>query len=284
MAFLRRRLSNGSGLVRFGDVADFEIDGIPIPLLDRQRGIRKPRGLDAALSIRTVYAERPDQRPYADEVGPDGMLRYKWRGQDPNHAENRALRVACTERLPLIWFFGLAPGVYEPVFPVWLVREEPHLYQFVVALAREEAHTAAEVPTWAERQYQERLVKERVHQRLFRSRVLLAYDTRCAVCRLRHPQLLDAAHILEDARGGEPIVPNGIAMCKLHHAAYDSDLLGISPDYHVRIRRDLLEEEDGPTLRHSLQGLEGARITLPQSKRAHPNRDLLADRYQRFTG
>ena len=59
-----------------------------------QQGIWKPRQLDAALSFRTVYAADPSQRPYDDEEGSDGFLRYKWRGQDPNHPDNRALRQA----------------------------------------------------------------------------------------------------------------------------------------------------------------------------------------------
>jgi putative restriction endonuclease len=282
MAFLRNRQISTGGVVRFDDVAEFEFDGVRIPLLDPQRGIRKPRFLEAALSIRTVYAARPDRRPYADDEGSDGLLRYKWRGDDPEHAENRALRTACTMRLPVIWFFGIAPGLYEPIFPVWLVREEPELRQFVVAVAQEQQEATMSSLSEAARRYNERLVKERVHQRLFRSRVLVAYETRCAVCSLRRAELLDAAHIIEDSRGGEPVVPNGIAMCKLHHAAYDADLVGISPDYEVRIRRDLLEENDGPTLRHSLQGLDGSRLGLPRMRTARPDQNLLAIRYERF--
>ncbi len=282
MAFLDQRVVANGGVVGFEDVANFQFEGVRTPLLDRQRGIRKPKGLHAALSIRTVYAARPDERPYADEEGRDGLLRYKWRGTDPQHAENRALRAACDQQLPLIWFFGIAPGIYEPVFPVWLLREEPESQQFVVAVAEEQRQATAVAPSPAERRYHQRVVFERVHQRLFRSRVLLAYGTRCGVCRLRHAELLDAAHIIEDSRGGEPIVPNGIAMCKLHHAAYDANLLGVSPDYEIRIATDLLAENDGPTLRHSLQGVDRSRLTIPRSRVAHPNRDLLAERYERF--
>jgi putative restriction endonuclease len=282
MAFLRLRQAATGGVVRFDDVAQFEFEGLRVPLLDRQRGIRKPGFLEAAISIRTVYAARPDQRPYADGEGPDGLLRYKWRGHDAEHPENRALRVACEAQLPLIWFFGIATGLYEPIFPVWLVREEPDLQQFVVAVADEQRELGSNPTSEPERRYNLRLVKERVHQPLFRSRVLTAYERQCAVCRLRRPELLDAAHIIEDSRGGKPIVPNGISMCKLHHAAYDADLVGISPDHEIRIRRDLLEEHDGPTLRHSLQGLDRSRLVLPPSRAARPDRDLLAARYERF--
>ena len=51
----------------------------------------------------------------------------------------------------------------------------------------------------------------RLHQATFRERVLHAYRTSCAICRLRHRELLDAAHILPDGHPrGEPVVPNGL--------------------------------------------------------------------------
>ena len=61
---------------------------------------------------------------------------------------------------------------------------------------------------------------------------------RLIVCRLRHWELLDAAHILPDKHPlGEPVVPNGLALCKLHHAAFDADILGVRPDLRIE-RRD----------------------------------------------
>jgi putative restriction endonuclease len=98
------------GPVRYDDVAGFTFDGQRIPLMPTQQGIRKPRQLTSALSFRTVHAARPDQRPYDDLPGDDGYVRYKWRGTDPEHADNVALRRACRERRPLIWFQGIASG------------------------------------------------------------------------------------------------------------------------------------------------------------------------------
>lgn len=284
-AHLRSIQLRTGGPVRFEDVAGFELDGQRIPLMDRQRGIRKPRMLEAALSFRTVHADRPDQRPYDDSPGPDGYLRYKWRGTDPSQAENRALRVAAARRLPLIWFQGIASGTYLPIFPVWLVDEEPGSHQFVVALDAEQAErweTSTVVDLDLRRRYAERVVQDRLHQPLFRARVLTAYDGRCAICRLRHHELLDAAHIVPDSEGGQPVVPNGIAMCKIHHAAFDVGMLGVDPDYRVAIRADLLTETDGPTLRHTLQEVHGSRLEVPRQRAARPNRDLLADRWERF--
>lgn len=284
-AHLRAVQLRTGGPVTRHDVAELRFEGERIPLMDLQRGIRKPRQLDAALSFRTVHTDRPDQRPYLDDEGPDGYLRYKWRGTDPDHPENRALRVAQQRGLPLIWFHGFASGTYLPVFPVWLVDEEPELHQFVVALDHEQAqrwHTDAVIDLDLRRRYASRVVAQRLHQPLFRQRVLTAYEHRCSICRFRHVELLDAAHIRADAEGGHPVVPNGIAMCKIHHAAFDSLLLAVDPDYRVRIRPDVLDEEDGPMLRHGLQELHRSPIELPRQRAARPDRDLLAERYERF--
>ena len=284
-AFLDSVTAKLGGPVRYADVADFVFEGERIPLMPTQQGIRKPRQLEAALSFRTVHANRPDQRPYADERGPDGYLRYKWRGDNPTHTDNVALRRACREQRPLVWFQGIASGLYLPVYPVWLIDEEPAEQQFVVALDGEQ------VDRWfglevidldARRRYAERKVMQRLHQPMFRAQVLHAYENRCALCRLRHPELLDAAHILGDADGGEPIVTNGISMCKIHHAAFDHNLLGIRPDHRVEVRSDVMAETDGPTLLHSFQALDGAQITLPKRRRAQPDRERLAERFRRF--
>ncbi len=101
------------------------------------------------------------------------------------------------------------------------------------------------------RSYVTRLTKQRMHQQQeFRQRVLRAYCEQCAICRLRHVELLDAAHILPDGHPrGEPVVPNGVALCKLHHAAFDRHFLGVRPDLTVELRPDVLREPDGPMRR-----------------------------------
>lgn len=284
-AFLDRLRATGGETVRLGDVAAFQYQGERIPLMDPQRGIRKPRQLDAALSFRTVHSPRLDGRPYDDEPGPDGYLRYKWRGTDPDHPENVAMRHALERHLPLIWFHGIAAGVYLPLYPVELAAEELRHHQFVVALDDDQATEWSPdqvVDLTARRRYADRTTKERLHQPLFRARVLFAYQRTCAICRLRHVELLDAAHIVSDGDGGEPIVPNGIALCKIHHAAYDFSLIGIRPDYHVEVRPDVLAETDSPTLRHSLQEVHQSRLDLPRQRAARPDPDLLKIRYSQF--
>jgi putative restriction endonuclease len=76
--------------------------------------------------------------------------------------------------------------------------------------------------------------------------VLAAYREHCAICRLRHKELLEAAHIVADRDPeGEPHVSNGLALCKLHHAAFDRHIIGVRPDYVVEVRLDILEEVIG---------------------------------------
>ncbi len=284
-AYLDRLSRSQGGVVGSADLLGFSFDGQPFRLMAPQQGIWKPRQLEAALSIRTVHAARPDLRPYDDSPGPDGWPRYKWRENDPNQADNRALRRAMELRRPLIWFRGVARSTYLPTYPVWLVHEEPALQQFVVVPDGDAADLWADAELAllpAQRRYAERLVQQRLHQPLFRERVLLAYSGRCALCRLRHRELLDAAHILADADGGEPVVPNGIAMCKIHHAAFDNWIFGIRPDYRIEVSSDVLAEHDGPTLRHALQEIHGAVLEVPRSVRARPDTTRLEERFERF--
>jgi len=134
------------------------------------------------------------------------------------------------------------------------------------------------------RRYVERVTKARLHQRVFRIQVIGAYQGRCAVCRLGHFELLDAAHIIEDGRpGGEPVVPNGLSLCKIHHAAFDNRIVGIRPDLSLHIRQDVLDEIDGPMLRFGLQDLHNHRLEIvPAIRAARPDRARLEERYARF--
>lgn len=289
MAWLGARTHDGDLQISGEDLADFHFEGLRIPLVDRQRGIRKPAVLPAALSIRTVYTPPGRVRPYDDLPGRDGLLRYKWRGADPGHAENVALRRAMQKRLPLIWFFGIGGGQYQPTFPVYLVAEEYPEHQFVVGYEPEFAAAATDAPDSPMearmRRYVLQETKVRLHQPVFRATVMRAYETRCAVCSLHHGELLDAAHIIPDsAEVGIASVTNGLAMCRIHHAAYDRRILGIRPDYVVQIRHDLLAEIDGPMLEHGLKRRHGQPLmVLPGTARERPDPKLLAQTYELFT-
>lgn len=138
--------------------------------------------------------------------------------------------------------------------------------------------------TLDERNYAEKTVRPRLHQPVFRPQVMRAYTTTCAVRSLKRGDLLDAAHIIADSDvNGFARVSNGLALCKIHHAAYDRNLLGITPDGEVRIDRELLEEIDGPMLRHWLQDMHGGRLTTPTRLADSPSKDSLAVRFAEFS-
>jgi putative restriction endonuclease len=184
--------------------------------------------------------------------------------------------------MPLAYFYPVAKGVYQAIYPVFLVEEDPLCHEFAVDVG-EYSDTPEGQAASLDRRYARRLTLQRLHQVVFRPRVLRAYESRCALCRLGHAPLLDAAHILPDNhRRGGPIVPNGLAMCKIHHAAYDANIIGIRPDRIVQVREDILSEIDGPMLRHGLQEMHGWAIFLPHSRRDHPDPSRLEERYEQF--
>jgi putative restriction endonuclease len=226
-------------------------------------------------------------RPYEDEVRSDVIL-YRYRGTDPYHRDNVGLRLAMRRRIPLVYLHGIVPGEYVAIWPVYVVGDDPAQLCFTIAVdAREQALVSGpgDEPIVAEgrRAYVTVVTLRRLHQRAFRERILRAYRAQCAVCRFRHRELLDAAHILPDGHPrGEPVIPNGLALCSLHHAAFDRHLLSIRPDLVVELRLDILRESDGPTLQHGLVRFQGTTITVPHRPEAKPNPEFLAERYELF--
>jgi putative restriction endonuclease len=284
-AYLDRLTARHPEGVPSAELNQFAVAGRPLKLVV-QPGIWKPAELDAALSIRTTYTAPDQLPPYADDISAGGLVKYAYRGTDPNHSDNRALRAAMRDQLPLAYFIGVAKSVYQANFPVYVVGERPDEHAFLVAVDEAQRFIDPELVdklTPDRRSYMERLTRIRLHQPVFRARVLQAYETQCAICQLRHSDLLDAAHIIRDAdEGGLPIVPNGLALCKIHHAAYDRNILGVTPDLVIKVRQDILAEVDGPMLRHGIQAMADVRLTVPRQRAAQPHRDNLDRRYQEF--
>jgi putative restriction endonuclease len=266
----------------------FTYEGDRVPLMGPQ-GIFKPRVLrEIPISITTVPVVEGETRPYDDAFGPDGLLRYRYRGTDPSHHENVGLRLAMQRQVPLIYFHGVVPGLYVAEWPIYIVGDDPSHLTFTVSVEERRFASLGSPPpesdeTDIRRRYVTRVFRQRLHQREFRERVVRAYQHHCAVCRLRRNELLEAAHILPDADPlGVPSVPNGVALCRLHHAAFDTNLIGIRPDYVVEVRRDVLEETDGPMLIHGLQGFHLSKLVVPLRETSQPNRSLLEERFARF--
>ena len=250
-----------------------------------RRGSSKPAVMQIPLSITTS-----PKSPYDDAIGPNNLLRYRYRGTNPGHRDNVGLRFAMQNSLPLVYFHGIVPGRYLAMWPVYVTRDAPEALTFSIAIddavlagvSPDPQQVRAEIAE-VRREYVTSLALRRLHQSAFRERVLRAYRYQCALCRLRHSELLDPAHIMPDSEpAGEPVVSNGIALCRLHHAAFDRFFLAVRPDHIIEVRRDVLDEIDGPTLQHAIQGIHGQLIVLPRKSVEHPNRKFLSERYERF--
>ena len=287
------RVSAG-GVVRSEDLrAGFIVDGERIPLVSAQRGIFKPRAMRYVLSVRTVFPEEGRRRIWYDdqrrvheqlERG-DELIDYAFMGTNPEAADNRWLREARDAEVPILYFLGIAPARYSVIWPAYVAEWLPA--ELKVRLAFGDPLSA--VATWAvpsapDRRYALRQVRQRLHQHTFREAVLSAYSQRCAISGLPEPRLLDAAHIISDKDEdlGLPIVPNGIPLSKIHHAAFDANLIGIDPDYRVHVSEALLSIHDGPLFEHGIRAAAGRKILLPYRKADYPDRARLAQRFERF--
>jgi putative restriction endonuclease len=190
------------------------------------------------------------------------------------------------DEVNVVYLFGVASGLYS-VEGAGIVEDLPGELTFKLILLPIDSVVLGMFASLsdlgvASRRHHVALVQRRVGQARFRSVVMSAYRTQCAVCRLRRNELLDAAHILPDYAGGPLVVTNGLALCKIHHAAYDSNLLGIRPDYVAEVRSDLLSEEDGPMLLHGIQGVHDTAIVVPTVAAQRPDVGALERRYEQF--
>jgi putative restriction endonuclease len=261
----------------------FAFRGRRVPFLNYQKGIYRAAAQHgpAALSVNTSY-----KSPYSDEETPDGFV-YAYRAGSVDQADNRALRAAYALQLPIVYFVGTRPGWYKPVWPVFVADDRPE--QRAVLLTTGRMIGPYDDRDWilpaepVERRYAVRETRVRLHQARFRGRVLPAYANQCTICRLKETRLLDAAHIAADAdeAAGEPTVTNGLSLCSIHHRAFDNDLIGVSPGYVVQVHPRLRDEEDGPMLA-VLNAAHGASIVVPRRTAWRPDRELLAQRFERF--
>jgi putative restriction endonuclease len=272
--------------------AGFEYAGERIPLVNPQRGIFKPQRMQFLLSIRTVFPRTgakiwyDDQRKVHQQIYQgDELIDYAFMGTNPDAADNRWLREAMEHRIPIIYFLGVAPGLYQPIVPTYVVGWDARGLKASIAFGAVEA-TATEYPgTAVERRYALREVKQRLHQASFREAVIAAYGGRCAISGLPEVRLLDAAHIVSDSHEvlGQPVVPNGLPLSKIHHAAFDAHLLGVDPDFRIHVSRRLLTLKDGPML-ELLKTVHGARLHLPSRDKDRPDRERLVARFDVFRG
>jgi putative restriction endonuclease len=283
-----RRIAVGDTLTSHQLADGFEFDGERVPLVNPQRGIFKPRTLRYLLSVRTVYPRSgahvwyDDQRIVQEQVARgDELIDYAFMGDNPDAADNRWLREAHNDQVPFLYFLGVAPGRYTAIWPTYVVDWVPHELKVRLAFGQRAVEVIPDAP---ERRYASRLVQQRLHQATFREAVLSAYEGRCALTGLPEPRLIDAAHIVMDSDEGlgQPIVPNGLPLSKIHHAAFDANLIGIDADFRVHVSGALLSMNDGPMFEYGLKALHGRTIRLPKRPIDYPDRDRLAQRFEAF--
>lgn len=268
-----------NGCVTRDELSNYAIDGIPFRLVDQSRGIWNPKFLDSTLSI----ISDPDSH-YKDNHRDDGLIEYAYQKGNVGGI-NTKMRIAMENRDPIILLTKIATGVFVPTMPVYIVGDDPLTKRFLIAVDVAMVVLADNSGTVSaiQKKYAEAIVKRRLHQPEFRGRVMRAYNTQCAICLLKHGELLDAAHIMPDAHElGVPAVSNGIALCKIHHTAYDQNFVGISPDFVVHINSDLMAEKDGPMLKHGIQEMNGRVISTPTSRTEKPDSDALDFRFKLF--
>lgn len=264
----------------------FSLSGSRYSLVGPQ-GIWKPKSMKLPLSITSLLGGR-----YTDSIDEKcEIFDYKYRGTNPFHPDNVGLRELMVRKIPLVCFLRISENKYIPLWPAFIIKENHSSLSFSVVFDDQsylKRKTDLEIAAESEvnisrREYITVTTLQRVHQKEFREKVIRAYRNQCTLCRLRHVELLDAAHIIGDKEDiGDPIIHNGLSLCKIHHSAFDKNILGITPDFQVKVRKDILDESDGPMLKYGLQYLNNMKLLLPYHKSDWPDRNRLEIRYDEF--
>ena len=140
------------------------------------------------------------------------------------------------------------------------------------------------IPPDRRRVLRQAFVKSRDQQ--FREKVLYVYGHRCAVCGVQ-AGLVQGCHIVAVKEEGLDDVRNGIALCAIHHYAYDRGLIGINPDYTIRMNQRMVQELRAARLDGELDSFVrsarvGERIHLPADAGYYPHADKLRRHLERF--
>jgi putative restriction endonuclease len=108
--------------------------------------------------------------------------------------------------------------------------------------------------------------------RLFRGVIMRLYDYTCAACRFRLITLdgmtaVDAAHIVPFSISRDDGVGNGLALCKLHHWAFDNGLISIDDNFCLLVSSAF---EEGGNETFAFRQLKSQKIFLPRQKPYFP--------------
>ncbi len=178
-------------------------------------------------------------RVYADDLSDDSML-YHYpvtvRGaRDRNEIE--ATKNA--RRLGLPIFVNIRLDERREVRAGWVEDWDDDAEVFLIAF--DASLAAVPIPTRIEEPFELLVNRKRKYSRAsrrenapkFRFEVLKRYGPVCAVCDMRIPELIDAAHLVPWDRGGADDPRNGLPFCTLHHRAFDARMFAIEPTTRV---------------------------------------------------
>lgn len=265
-----------------------------------------PRNTDEGELAYIIVKAREDG-PYGDEI--DGE-RFTYIGegvpekgdQQPTGANSALLEQADRSTVPVYFFYQPADsdelrydGLIDVVDAEFVSRDGRMVYQFTMErLGLEPAEFEALSESVSERLAEDEdnepaltdeeeftAVQRRVRSSAFPKKVTSAYDGRCALCGKSRESPngtidIEAAHIYPKRANGRDNVRNGLALCRLHHWAFDTGWLAVSDDYRVLVadRPDLEGYEE-------FAALEGDSLTLPSDEDLQPHATFLAAHRER---
>jgi putative restriction endonuclease len=91
------------------------------------------------------------------------------------------------------------------------------------------------------------------------------------------------AQIIANSDGSQWWVSNDLSLCRLHHGAFDRDMLSFKPDFEVQIPPRVLPVKDGPVHAHGLLDLHGRSLReVPGEESSKPDSTGLESRFVRF--
>ncbi len=245
--------------------------------------------------------------PYSDSVT-QGRFEYIGEGLNGDQSEdsqgNSALIDASTSGIPVHFFYKRTGGMdweYQGLVDVLdyefraedgrevLVftlehrqqADEPEPTEDKIAEEQTELQQATELePELTDDEVRYTESRRRARDAAFPSLVRDAYDERCAVCGSNrespdgNPEV-EAAHIYPKQRGGSDNVRNGVALCKLHHWAFDTGWFSLSDDHEILVKE--VPERNGY---YEFKQLEGDQIHLPDEEQAKPHPMYLEEHRQ----
>jgi len=266
----------------------FTYSGEQVLLANLPKGIFKPKIMSRGpISIKTTMPRGDAENIYNDQLTDEGYYQYSLEAGDPRGERNVLLWQALKDQSPFIYFHAVSPAIYKALWPCYVrnIHSDKGFAEIIIgkSLLGDVVDVQYELPDEFESKYLVRETKTRLHQASFREAVLGAYKNKCAITGLPVPQLLEAAHIIPDAKvGNVQTVSNGLALSRIHHRAYDAELIGIDPDYKIHVSEKLFIDEGGPLLNKGILDFDGNKLFIPRQSNLRPNRDYLAERYDLY--